>query len=142
MRWYCRWNVSPALTKNDRNKFRSSEENSDEYEKVTSIIDSGTVTTVMPKRQCAHVPIKETSTSPNGTYYTDASGNEIYNEGQRDTEGLTTEGVPLELAWQVAKISRPLISVREMKASGNAAIFGLNEEHAVINKRTEDRGVS
>jgi len=42
----------------------------------------------------------------------------------------------LEFPWQVAKVSRPLISVRETKAANNATIFGLDEDHAVINRKT------
>jgi hypothetical protein len=37
---------------------------------------------------------------------------------------------------QVAEVNRPLFAVREMKSAQNMVLFGVDEEHAVINKKT------
>jgi hypothetical protein len=37
---------------------------------------------------------------------------------------------------QIADVSRPLFAVREMKTAKNMVLFGVDDEHAVINKRT------
>ena len=51
-------------------------------------------------------------------------------------EGFSHDGVPMELPVQVAKVSRPLFATREIKAAGNATIFGLDGNHAIVNKNT------
>ena len=55
--------------------------------------------------------------------YVAANGHKIANEGQKTIKGLTDEGMPLGMTWQVAEVKRPLASIGRMCDAGNAAVF-------------------
>ena len=73
--------------------------------------------------------------------YVAANGHKIANEGQKTIRGLTDEGMPLGMTWQVAEVKRPLASIGRMCDAGNAAIFtkkgGYVVPEEVLNKTLE-----
>ena len=52
-----------------------------------------------------------------------ASGQGVYNEGQKEATGTTQRGLPINMKWQVAEIQRPLASIGKICEAGNVAVF-------------------
>ena len=71
--------------------------------------------------------------SENGGYYTSASGGVIYNEGERDVNGVTEDGQEVGMKFQVTKVRGPLGSVRRICEAGNKVVF--DEEGSYIEKK-------
>jgi len=107
-----------------------------EWEVIPAVVDSGAFIHVGPRSVASHLPIQETEASRRRVYYENASGDKVYNEGERELEGFSGDGVPMNLPMQIAKVSKPLFAVRKIKEVGNATLFGLDSKHAVINKET------
>ena len=93
------------------------------YEMITVTADSGAADHVAPKNVATHIRTQETSASRQGMKYVAANGHKIANEGQKTVQGLTNEGMPLGMTWQVAGVKRPLASIGRMCDAGNAAVF-------------------
>ena len=55
--------------------------------------------------------------------YVAANGQKIANVGQKKVQGLTDEGIPLGMTWQIADVKKPLASIGRMCDAGNVAIF-------------------
>jgi hypothetical protein len=79
---------------------------------------------------------KENDASRKGKYYVAAGGSKSYNEGEIFFEGFSDTGAAMRNTMQIADVNRPLFAVREMKTAKNMVLFGVDDEHAVINKRT------
>ena len=101
--------------------------------KISGTVDSGAVTIVMNRKVADWIPIQPNDSSRNKRFYTGASGDKIYNEGEKEVEGLTKKGVAVVKKFQIAEVDRPLFAVRDFKKAGNIVAFGLGEEHAIIN---------
>ena len=63
--------------------------------------------------------------SKRGQNYASASKHRIPNEGQQKTEALTNEHSRAHLTFQVADVSRPLLSVGSTCDQDNIVIFGV-----------------
>ena len=115
----------PLLTANreDGNITSKKISHNGKYEMITVTADSGAADHVAPKNVATHLRIQETSASKQGMKYVAANGHKIANEGQKNIRGLTDEGMPLGMTWQVAEVKRPLASIGRMCDAGNAAIF-------------------
>ena len=61
------------------------------YEKVECTIDSGSCVSMMPKKECRHIKIKQSAGSKRGKKYSSASGHPIENEGESEVRFLTTD---------------------------------------------------
>ena len=65
-----------------------------------------------------------------------ANGSSIANEGGKKLNGITDEGIRLDMTWQVADVKKPLASVGRICDAGNLAVFTRDggyvvpEEHA------------
>ena len=93
------------------------------YEMITVMADSGAADHVAPKSVAIHLRVQETTASRQGMKYVAANGQKIANEGQKTIRGLTDEGMPLGMTWQVAEVKRPLASIGRMCDAGNVAVF-------------------
>ena len=93
------------------------------YEMITVTADSGAADHVAPKEVANHLRVQETEASRQGMKYVAANGQKIANEGQKTIRGLTDEGMPLGMTWQVAEVKRPLASIGRMCDAGNVAVF-------------------
>ena len=85
--------------------------------------DSGAADHVAPVDTANHLEVKETMASKQGVKYVAANGQKISNLGQRRIQGVTDEGTPLGMTWQVAEVKKPLASVGRMCDAGNVAVF-------------------
>ena len=115
----------PLLTasREDGNSTSRKISHDEKYEMITVTADSGAADHVAPKEVASHLRVQETSASRQGMKYVAANGHKIANEGQKVIRGLTDEGMPLGMTWQVAEVKRPLASIGRMCDAGNAAIF-------------------
>ena len=103
----------------------------DKYEMITITADSGAADHVSPKNVATHIRTQETSASRQGMKYVAANGHKIANEGQKAIRGLTSDGRPLNMTWQVAEVKRPLASIGRICDAGNTAIFTKTGGHVV-----------
>ena len=91
-----------------------------------------------PLNTASHLELQQTEASRQGVKYVAASGHRIANKGQRKTQGLTDEGLPLGITWQVADVKKPLASIGRMCDAGNVALFtkqgGYVVPHASLEK--------
>ena len=86
-------------------------------------LDSGAFDSVIPKRLAQGVPVKQTEASRRGLKYRAANGTTIVNEGEKDLRGYTNEANLVDMAMQVAEVTKPLGSVRAMLKAGNRVHF-------------------
>ncbi len=91
--------------------------------KVTSVMDSGAGVSVAPREMCTHIPLTPSEGSRRGQTFTAASGHKVHNEGQRSVQGLTEDGSPVSMQYQVAKVTRPLNAVSKICDRGNVVVF-------------------
>ena len=123
----------PLLTasRESENIIRRTTTHDDKYEVITVTADSGAADHVAPKNVATHIRTQETSASRQGMKYVAANGHRIANEGQKAVRGLTSEGIPLNMVWQVAEVKRPLASIGRICDAGNTAIFTQHGGHIV-----------
>ena len=93
------------------------------WEKVSVTVDSGAIDSVVPDTVAKGVPKRETNASRNGLKYRAANGTPIDNEGEKQLQGYTNEGSPVTMTMQVAKVTKPLGSVRAMVEANNMVVF-------------------
>ena len=93
------------------------------WEKVIVAVDSGAIVSVLPKGAAKGVPVKETQASKHGLQYRAANGTPIANEGEKPLQGYTNEGSAVSMAMQVAKVTKPLGSVRATLEANNMVVF-------------------
>lgn len=91
---------------------------------MTSVLDSGYVDNVMPPSILEEHPIRKPEGSRRGQKYTVADGKEIPNMGERNLQASSEDGSGLDMAYQVAEVTRPLTSISDTCDKGNLAIFG------------------
>ena len=97
---------------------------SDEWEKLTAILDSGASVTVVPPSVGREYEITRGDAAAAGVRYEIADGNEIPNLGEKLLPIMTREGTWRSLKAEVADISRPLQSVRSLIKTGHRVVFG------------------
>ena len=120
------------------NKFSKGDDISRQKEgfiKISGVVDSGSIDNVFKKDDGGWLPIRETQASRSKSYYTDAGGHKICNEGERFLEGLTNEGQHMRSKVQVGELTKSLWSVRETKKANNIVAFGLGSTHALYDLR-------
>ena len=87
------------------------------------IVDSGACASVMPKDWCGHVPLVKTPQSEAGEFFRSASGQKIYNHGQRTVSMMTREGNRRDMRFIVCDVSKALGSVSQMCRAGHRVVF-------------------
>ena len=70
-------------------------------------------------------PISDSPGSIAGLQYTSANGGRIANRGQQRLPVEFSNGTRSEALFQVADVTRPLVSVAAVCATGNVVIFGV-----------------
>ena len=76
-----------------------------------------------------HFEIVDTAASRAGVYYTSADGAKISNVGQQTLPVALENGVRASAVFQVADVSRPLMSVGKVCEMGNRVLFGAGGGH-------------
>ena len=100
---------------------------SDEWEKLTAILDSGASVTVVPPHVGRDYEVTRGDAAAAGVRYVIADGNEIPNLGEKLFPIMTREGTWRGLKAEVADISKAAQSVRSLVKTGHRVVFGDGE---------------
>ena len=92
--------------------------------RVDSVVDSGASAPVAPPTMLPGVPIVPSEGSRRGQEYTSASKHKLKNLGQQQIKACTEDGDPTSVLFQIADVSKPLVSVSSICEKGNRVIFG------------------
>jgi len=92
--------------------------------------DSGAAANVIPKDMFPDVPLEESEGSKKGQYWVSAKGGKIYNLGEKRIEFETDEGNKYVVIFQVADVTKPLLSAFKVTEKGNKVM--LEKDHAQI----------
>ena len=95
----------------------------EEWEEVEFGVDSGATETVVGRETLAWMPAEHGVPFKRGVKYGMADGSEIDNEGEKDFEGVTEEGILKAIKAQVCDVTQPLLSVKKVVAAGNRVVF-------------------
>ena len=98
-------------------------------------MDSGAVAPVEPPSMLPNVKVVPSPGSIRGQNYTSASKHKLKNLGQQRIKACTEEGDETEVLFQIADVSKPLVSVSSICERGNRVLFG-KSGGVVINLRT------
>ena len=93
-------------------------------------LDSGAAANVIPKDMFPDLPLEESEGSRRGQYWISAKGGKIYNLGQKKVEFETDEGNKYVVVFQVADVTKPLLSAFQVTEKGNKVT--LKKEKAEI----------
>ena len=105
------------------------------WEKVSVTVDSGAIDSVIPDSAALGVQKRDTAASKQGLKYRAANGTPIANEGEKTLRGYSNEGKPLGITMQVAKVTKPLGSVRAMLEANNMVVFDKGNSY-IMDKNT------
>jgi hypothetical protein len=92
--------------------------------KIKSVVDSGASAPVAPPQMMPSVRIEPSEGSRRGQRYSSASKHKLKNLGQQRLMAMTEDGEPTEVLFQIADVSKPLMSVSSICEKGNRVIFG------------------
>ena len=92
--------------------------------KIRAVVDSGAGASVGPKSLARTDLIKESRGSKVGQCFTSASGETMRNEGEVVLKCYTESGQALAATFQIADITRPLLSVSNICEKDNLVYFG------------------
>ena len=98
--------------------------NGQNWVKVRSVVDSGASAPVAAPSMAPQVPIVPSEGSKHGQKYASASKHKIKNLGQPHIKVCTEAGDFTEVLFQVADVSKPLVSVSAICEMRNRVIFG------------------
>ena len=79
---------------------------------------------VAPPTMVPNVTIRPSAGSMRGQKFTSASSHKLKNQGEQRIATCTEEGEEGEVLFQVADVSKPLVSVSSICERGNRVIFG------------------
>ena len=85
-------------------------------------VDSGAGESVAPPHEADKFPIVETQASRDGTYYVAATGDRVYNEGEKRITCMTPEGHQHSWMFQMAEVNKVLASVSRICESGQEKV--------------------
>ena len=92
--------------------------------KVDSVMDSGASAPVAPPSMLPNVAVVPSEGSRRGQRFTSASKHKLKNLGEQKIQACSEEGQDLEVLFQIADVSKPLVSVSSICERGNRVIFG------------------
>ena len=93
---------------------------------VQCVVDSGAGASVGPRGLAGPNGIKESAGSKAGQTFTSASGKIMKHEGEVSLNCLTSTGTGMTAVFQIADITRPLLSVSKICENGNMISCGSN----------------
>ena len=106
------WKSEPEMWNNQR------------WKKVKSIMDSGASAPVAPPDMLPNVTVRESPGSKRGQKFSSASKHKLKNLGEQRILACTEEGEDMEILFQIADISKPLVSISSICERGNRVLFG------------------
>ena len=96
------------------------------WHQIEVVLDSGAVDSVCPKEMCPQFGIEDSYASKAGVFYTNANGGKLYNLGQTHVPIALDTGAKTLATFQVADVSRPLMSVSKVCEMSNRVVSGAN----------------
>ena len=102
------------------------------------IIDSGAAETVMPGHWMANYKILESQGPRAGVFYVTASGEPIYNEGEKTLMLMNEYGQSRKRTFQCAKTIKAMGSINNICSNGNRVVFD-DEGSYIENKETGEK---
>ena len=105
------------------------------WSRVKVIMDSGAAESVCPRSMAPQFAIQDSLASRSGVYYTSANGGKIMNLGEQHVPVCLSNGARTIATFQIAEVSRPLMSVCKLCEMGNRVVFGANGG-VILNLRT------
>ena len=93
------------------------------YRKVRVLFDTGAGESVAPPGEFTEFPIRESEGSRKGWFYEAANGEGIDNEGEQVVKTTTNEFQSRACVFQVAKVSKPLLSAAQVTKAGFLAVL-------------------
>ena len=97
---------------------------SDEPEVMTITLDSGASDNVLPSGWLPNIPIKPSPGSVKGQFWLAANGSKVYNEGSKTVHLRIVSGRRLTVEFQVAAVTKPLLSAGRVTQKGNLLTMG------------------
>ena len=92
-------------------------------------VESGAVTSVVPKNLIPGASYRENEKSRAGLHYRVANGGRIPNRGEVVIEGKVGSNQPIKLIGQVTDVEKPLMSTKEIVLAGNRVVHELNNDY-------------
>ena len=89
-------------------------------------MDSGAAESVAPKSMARQFLLTDSPASRAGVFYTAANGGRLDNLGQQEIPVAFANGIRAMTTFQIAEVSRPLMSVAKICELGNRVLFGAN----------------
>ena len=105
------------------------------WSKVKVIMDSGAAESVCPRSMAPQFAIQDSLASRSGVFYTSANGGKTMNLGEQHVPVCLSNGARSIATFQIAEVSRPLMSVGRLCEMGNRVLFGANGG-VIMNLRT------
>ena len=97
-------------------------------------MDSWAAETVIPHRLVSQHPLKDTNASRSGLCYSSSTGQPIPNMGEQCFLLFTMEETFRGMTFQAAPVSKPLGSVKRIRAAGRHVVF--DEDGSYIENKT------
>ena len=94
--------------------------------KVKSVVDSGASVPVAPPSMLPNVAVTPSEGSKRGQKFTSALKHKLQNLGEQRARAYTEQGEQAEVLFQIADVSKPLVSVSAICERGNRVVFGRN----------------
>ena len=99
-------------------------EHDGDWVRVDSIVDSGAAAPVAPPGMAPGLPSRSSPGSRAGRSFSTADGTGLLNLGEQELHVVTDGGMDTTVLFQLADVSRPLMSVSEICDHSNHVIFG------------------
>jgi hypothetical protein len=89
----------------------------------TITVDSGAAENVLPVDMFPEIELEPSKGSLAGQFWVSAKGERIYNLGQKLVEFETDEGHKWKVMWQVAQVTKPLLSANRITDQDNEVVL-------------------
>ena len=96
-----------------------------DWELIEATVDSGACATVSGKETASAFPIRDPDKAQN---FKAANKSEIKNHGRRDIWGVSSDGVKINFATNVADVDGMLIALNAIVDSGNEVSFRFKDK--------------
>ena len=94
--------------------------------RIECVADSGAAAPVAPPNMAPGVAVRPSAGSREGRIFTSCTGAAIPNLGEQELHVVTDNGLDTTVLFQLADVSRPLMSVSAICDRGNRVMFGRN----------------
>ena len=92
--------------------------------RIESVMDSGACAPVAPPSMAPTVPTRPSPGSEAGREFSCANGSPLANLGEQEIDAIMDDGMTAKMLFQLADVSRPLLSVSAICDKGNRVLFG------------------